>query len=506
VVSVARVLGIRRGAPRVALALGLGLCACSRGDKKPAPVIRDVTTTKPVTGPDPLVLRVPRGGGLARVVAFPQVDSTIWTSTGALPALDHVLAFDDDEGSIAFVDIHGRSGRLNLRVGTVSITSRERLLSPASVSGSTIFGVTLSGSVVRMTPVGDWTFVPPRPARLVFPQRDTSILVLSGEGDATTLWRVRPPLQAVKDSLHIPAVTRSVPTPLGDRVYFASKAGLFAVDTRTLKATGRIRAIRGVAAMAVTPSGDRVYVATDSSNTIQIVDRYRNQLAGQISLPRRVSGLRLDPLGKYLLARDSTRDSVWIVAVGTNRLIGTVRSAWRGDLPFVAPNGAIATAVGRDVWFIDPIALRPLVHVPDGASDFWFGFWWTGLRPQATALDQPVPLDTMRDTAALAPPPAAPLSPADTTSVHAARPKADSTPFTQNGFWIQFAAYLVQQRAQDLAAQIHVGRENASIVVGIVNGVPIYRVVLGPYPTREEADRIAAASGQASTYVHAGPP
>ena len=499
------VLTARRLALGLAIALAATLVACGHSDRPPVPATH-VSATSSRTGPDPLLLRVPRTGGPARVVADPAVDSTVWVSTDPLPPLDRVLAFDDDAGTIAFVDLRGWPGRLDLRLGTVTIAARQRLRSPASVSGSTIFGVTANGSVTRMAAAGDWTYRPAKPARLVFPQRDTSILVLVGEGDSTMLLRVRPPLTTAKDSVRLPAVAQSLQTPLGDRVYFTSASGLISVDTRSLKSIGRIGAIRRVAAMAVSPSGDRLYVVSDSSNVIQIVDRYHDKIAGAIRLPRTATDLRVDPLGKYLLARDAARDSVWIIAVGTNRLIGTLRSAWRGDIPFVAPTGSIVTSVGEDVWFIDPVSLRPVAHVPGGSADFWFGFWWTGFRPSTVATGQPVAPDTVNDTASSLAHTSPPLASDTAPTTASAHGTADTIASAPRGFWVEFAAYLVQQRAQDLAAHIHVGDENATIVVGAVSGVPIYRVVLGPFPTREEAEQKAAASGQPSPYVHAGPP
>ena len=45
----------------------------------------------------------------------------------------------------------------------------------------------------------------------------------------------------------------------------------------------------------------------------------------------------------------------------------------------------------------------------------------------------------------------------------------------------------------------------ARVVTGINEGTAVYRVVLGPYTTREEAERVGRASGQ-TYYVYAGTP
>ena len=66
-----------------------------------------------------------------------------------------------------------------------------------------------------------------------------------------------------------------------------------------------------------------------------------------MTLPGRARDLRVDPFGRYVLVRAATGDSAWIVSIGADKVVGTLHSAWRGDLPFVAPDGAIAVHRGR---------------------------------------------------------------------------------------------------------------------------------------------------------------
>jgi len=67
------------------------LCAACNGERA-AP---DRATPSAVEnhGPEPLLLRVPRGGGTGRVYRYPKLDSTVWTVDEA-PAIERVLAFD----------------------------------------------------------------------------------------------------------------------------------------------------------------------------------------------------------------------------------------------------------------------------------------------------------------------------------------------------------------------------------------------------------------------------
>ena len=90
---------------------------------------------------------------------------------------------------------------------------------------------------------------------------------------------------------------------------------------------------------------------------------------------------------------------------------------------------------------------------------------------------------------------AAPAPPPRDTAVR--RPPA--------GFTVSFAALLVGDKARDLAASIRVGSENARVVTSVREGSTIYRVVLGPYATREQAERVGRESKQTYWIYEGGP-
>jgi cell division septation protein DedD len=112
-----------------------------------------------------------------------------------------------------------------------------------------------------------------------------------------------------------------------------------------------------------------------------------------------------------------------------------------------------------------------------------------------------LPGDT--DTTTIATPAQRPL-PGDTTAPH---PRAAPTPpdSSKVGFTVSFAVLLNDAKARELAAKIVVDGKPARIVTGVNEGTPVYRVVLGPYATRDEAERVGRASGQ-TYYVYAGTP
>jgi hypothetical protein len=485
---------------RVRAAFAIALLAACGSDRPHQPPARVALSATGYNGPDALVLRLARTGGVARVFLYPRLDSALWHTSDAVPALERVLAFDDDAGLLAFSDTHGTPGRIDFRLGTASLATRRPVTHAVSADGSSIFAVGADGSVLRFTPSGDWSFKPQRPARELFPQRDGSVFVVSGRDRSAVLWKFYPPETRIRDSIAFPSVWRALRTEIGDRLYLAVDSGLINLRTRPLRWGPSIRFGSRISAVVSTPSGDRVFVATASSRTLSVVDRYQEKITDRIVLPGQPADLRMDPLGQFLLARMDGRDSAWVVGIGTGRLIGAVQTGWRTDLPFVASDGALALEQGGDVAFVDGVTLAPRQRVSGGAGDFWFAFHWNGLRPRAAALDEPVSFnlgtaDSIRtDSDAVA----ADLA-AKAAAARTATPDRADTASTARGptFIVSFAALLSESRARELAAQIRVDGTPAHVLVSGRDATSIFRVVLGPYSTRAEADRVGRDSRQA---------
>jgi cell division septation protein DedD len=70
---------------------------------------------------------------------------------------------------------------------------------------------------------------------------------------------------------------------------------------------------------------------------------------------------------------------------------------------------------------------------------------------------------------------------------------------------VSFAALLSEEKAQQVASAIKVNGAPAHVVFTTTAGSPIYRVVMGPYLTREEADRIGRASKR-EYWIYEGSP
>lgn len=194
--------------------------------------------------------------------------------------------------------------------------------------------------------------------------------------------------------------------------------------------------------------------------------------------------------------------------------MGAVPTHWETDLPALTSDGTLALLGSKDVTFVDPETLSVKSTIAGGARDFWYFFAWDGFRPRPQGLDQPVtfPGDSaQRDSLAASSTPSSAAASSTlpiakdstagalpTTTPAAARPQS-------TGFTVSFAALLSEEKAQELASSIKVNGAPAHVVSTMTAGSPIFRVVMGPFATHEEADKIGKASKR-EYWIYEGSP
>jgi len=504
---------------RTLLASALLALACGCADRSSRPSGAGATPSIP-GGPDPVVLRVSRTGGFVSAFAYPQLDSALWRSVNKAPAIDAIVAFGAEDGYLAALDSHAGPVRVDLRLGTISTSRDSALRAVASFDGAAIYALTPAGEITRYTPSGgDWKFAPPLPASALFSQADGGLIAAGASGSKVIVWRIRPPSLEIVDTLTLSVggtaaenarMIAATAGSVGDRVYFGAHESVIAVQTRDMQPALNIDLGDPIVSITATPSGDRLFVALDDDRSVRIVDRFEERVSGKVKLPSMPRQLRMDPLGRVLLARGAG-DSVFVVSLADDELLGAVRSAWRSDLPLVLADGTIATARGDDVVLAHPATLADGRVIAGGAKDLWYGLRWNGFRPRAAGLDKPVQFRTSapRDSSDLrrapdsiggppvgGPPPGGPP----------VGPPPDSAAFSaQQVFTVSFAAVQSERQARDLASRIRVDGRAPRITTSTPNGTTLYRVVMGPFATREQADRIGRASGQ-SYWVFEGNP
>ena len=61
---------------------------------------------------------------------------------------------------------------------------------------------------------------------------------------------------------------------------------------------------------------------------------------------------------------------------------------------------------------------------------------------------------------------------------------------------VQVAAVLSEERAREIARTIRVDGAQPRVIVATVDGTRVFRVVMGPFSSRAEADRVGRQSGR----------
>lgn len=450
-------------------------------------------------GPDAVLVRLPRSGGPARAYRWAK-DSVLWTSSQPVPAVDRLLGFDDEQGTLAFVDTKGIPGRLELRLGFATPAAPAGLNSLVSADGWAVFGITAKREVQRLTPSGNWSYGSALTPRMLLPQLDGSLVMLNDIGTRSVLRRLHPPEARITDTASVPKVAFAVSTALGDRIYFATDSGLVGVRVRDLARTKRISLPGPAVDAAATPSGDRIFVALAAEPTIAVIDRYEERVVRTINIGFPAAALRMDPDGRYVLAQRDGQDSAAVVSVAESRVVRVVATRWRADLPLVAPDGALLTLDATDAVDIDAASGKVRHRYTDGAADLWALIRWNGFRPRAKGLDVPVSFDadstdststTPRDSVVI------PLPRAAAAATPIAPTREEPPPEPRKGVvWtLSFAALLDEQRAKTLAQTIHVDGKPVRVAKGVRDGIAIWRIVYGPFTTRDEADRAGRRTG-----------
>jgi hypothetical protein len=264
-----------------------------------------------------------------------------------------------------------------------------------------------------------------------------------------------------------PAVSQVLPEgPLavsawGDAAAVAADSGLLVLDPADPARRTFRRLDRPVQALAFSPSGHRIYLASQQS--LLALDRASLKTVYRGKLPGPAGAIRTDPLGRILLLRPAQGESIWLWDPAREELLGTVPGRWREDLPAVAPDGSVLVARGQDVVAHAPDSLTVRRVITGGARDRWLAAAWNPRRP----------------TLQLA---------------------SDSTEVGEPGepgaaIYVQVSSTANEAWAQDLARSLRAAGLKAGVLAPSEDE-DRYRVVLGPYPTREAAEATGRKLGR----------
>ncbi|HEU4829068.1 MAG TPA: SPOR domain-containing protein, partial [Gemmatimonadales bacterium] len=179
-------------------------------------------------------------------------------------------------------------------------------------------------------------------------------------------------------------------------------------------------------------------------------------------------------------------DSIWVVDLESHLVAGAVEAEWHGDLPLVAGNGTLVVRRGDDVLALDLTApgFPERGRVADGAEDRWVAPAWAPSGP-APAPDADGP---------------------DAVAADTAEPEAaDSTAPAADRVYLQISSSQNPDWARELSDKLTAAGLPARVLQPSAEGDP-YRVVLGPYASREAAEETGRSLGMPYFVISATDP
>jgi cell division septation protein DedD len=472
-------------------ALWIGVAVALTGCGDAAPRVTPLEAT-PLTGES--VLRLPSGGGTATLLR-PDLRTTIDYRIPGVPALRRTLAASLEDRTVYAVDTLGRLVNLDLLAGRCC-TQTVRAHGFTGTTSGEVFGFDSTRKAIRLSERTLKTY------RASVVEGDVSLI----RGPGTVVIAV-PKGAGIAQVIGDDGELRRIKIPdgevdvtwYGELFTVVTPSGLQLIDPSG-KRPPQVIAMRGTPTHAVfSPSGHRIYVSRERNDLVQL-DRFTGTDLGTIPLPGPASALRVDRTGRWLLARAGKSDSVWVIDATAWKLVATVRAPWSDDLPAITAGKNLIVRRGKDVVTIDLATPQQaeIARLSGAAADLFLPLAWVprNALPEApsagVAAAAPSGLPTTPNAPAAVTP--APGAPATTAGAAAA---------TETGFFIQISSSQNQDWAKALAQQLKDGGF-PSRVLNPDTPDQGYRVVVGPYATRDEADAAGKRLGRSYFILPAG--
>ena len=423
---------------------------------------------RPVTRSTGVAIRLAAQGGAPRLYRLPRLVELPGVLRGRLPPIERVIGLDAESEFLFVATAKQELLALDLGSGRVDTVAKEIAQAALGPDG-TLYAVDAKRRVVSLSRRTCFTW--PQPLiglpHDLFGSSDQRLVAVIPQDPKDPH---EPPRLLIAAADQPPAVRQIAAggdvaaTRWGDLVAIASDSGVALYDPLGRRDPSFVALADRPRALAFSPSGHRIYVARRAALGLAVIDRYERRELDGIALPGPAAALRLDPLGRWLLARPALDDSAWIVDLPIKRHTGGIATIWQADLPAVSPDGVLLYRRGGDVIALRPDSLTETGHVDKGAADLWVLSSWL---PRGSALAGPASADA---------------SAADT--VGAEGPLYVQVSTSQNADW---SGRLAQDLARaGLAARVLPPQ-------GPDDG---YRVVLGPYANRAQAEATGRKLGR----------
>jgi cell division septation protein DedD len=492
---------------RIAVPLTLAVALIGCGGQRAGKANKHLPAAIATPPNDAALLRVSHAGGSAALLRANTLVARPGSNIGGIPAVTRILASNRDDETVYATDNNGKLIAIDLRTErsrVVSTTARQLKATP----DGTILGLDSARHPLRLTNRALTTYknAVEKDAILL---RGTGELILVAGNRAGTLQVLNPATEV----RHVPMPNGpATATWVGDLVAVVNDSGAVFVDPSG-KAPGRgapprfVKLRPGATTAAFSPSGHRLYVA-EKNAALAIIDRYGRKVLKEVPLPGIASALRPERTGRWMLARGG-KDSLWVVDLTRGAVAWQGKAPWADDLPQVVDGRMLLLRDKSDVIAIDLIENSPAkISLAGGAADLFFMLPWVprgGVTPTNVAAEPP-PASNAAASNDTAPPRTAPAAATPPPAPARGTPPPDAAvpPTSPTGtVYLQVSASQNEEWAQALARQLKDGGFPAKVLDPKTSDES-YRVVIGPYGSREEADVVGKRLGRSYFIISAG--
>jgi hypothetical protein len=414
------------------------------------------------------VIRVASAGGVPQLYRLPGLTPVTGVLRGKLPAVERVVGVDPEAAQLFVRTAKREILAYDLESGRVDTVASDVQLSTLGPDG-TLYAVDGKRRVTTFS----------RRVRLTWPHPldgdPQDVFGATNERLVATIGGAHPGL--IVAAADQPQASRPVPAEgdvaasrWGDLVAVASDSGVTLLDPLGRRDASFVPIADHPRALMFSPSGHRVYVGSRSGLGLSVIDRYSLKEIDGVALPTPAAALRLDPLGQWLLARPTSGDTVWVVNLPIKQLVGGLPTSWLGDLPTVSPDGSLLLRRGNDVVAARPDSLIETGRLVDAAGDFWAATGW---------------------------------APRGATTPTAAAVAASDSGANEGPLYVQVSVSRNATWSQQMADEL-TRAGLAAKVLPPPSADEGFRVVLGPYNTRDQAEGIGKKLGRPYWIYHPG--
>lgn len=414
--------------------------------------------------PPSRLVRLDRSGGDAVVYDLPGLTIADWEARNRLPAIDAVIGSSITPAQVVLRDTRGNLVALGLESRRSRTLDEDVALGAIGADGS-LYTVDTAG---RAFEAGRRT--PQRYAHAFAGMPD--YLTAGAEGRLIGVDTSAPALEVLRpsDTLRVVPIAagRLALSSWGDLAAVAADTALLLYQPSDDDPPTAVD-VEGAIDVAFSPSGHRIYVLARDGELVT-VDRFSSKVRGRINLPGEGVALRAGNFGRWLLVGAAGGNSAWVVDLDADSLVGELPTAWDDQFPLLTSPNLVVTADGDDVvaHSLTNAGFPETGRVANAADDAWVSVTWgpDGADASADGTDEAGAADS--------------AAPADSASGERVFLQVSSS---QNPEWAQ--ALADKLGAADLDASVlQPSGENTG-----------YRVVLGPFGSREEAEAAGRSLG-----------